>query len=309
MIAIKELQYLFGVPLLDVIPYKAHLWAYAWGISPEKAVIEYIRAEFNRIMANHPNDSYFDQAFSKYLKRPVVAPRVRFASLTYEFDDLGSQFCKPMEERDTELLELVNYYYRGVLCEELELAALIFDRDYLIDRNTEEKIPMGQEDIVRVGLDFANEIEIEGIDCIHFDRLQNGSTAFKRIAIYFSYPNQEKTFEEIDEWAIHHECTIDQALLDTFYQLVEKLLIPKNGINFFDQLFSEEVNQKVSAPPIVVETYEKKGTTLPLLMIQGYELTPENSDKKILIRDAMVKLLGQKIAEFGFRYEDYRRKE
>ncbi len=309
MIAIKELQYLFGVPLLDVIPYKAHLWAYAWGISPEKAVIEYIRAEFNRIMASHPNDSYFDQAFSKYLKRPVVAPRVRFASLTYEFGDLGSQFCKPMVERDTELLELVNYYFRGALCEELELAALIFDRDYLIDRNTEEKIPMGQEDIVRVGLDFANEIEIEGIDCIHFDRLQNGSTAFKRIAIYFSYPNQEKTFEEIDEWAIHHECTIDQALLDTFHQLVQKLLIPKNGINFFDQLFSEEVNQKVSAPPIVVETYEKKGTTLPLLMIQGYELTPENSDKKILIRDAMVKLLGQKIAEFGFRYEDYRRKE
>lgn len=309
MIAIKELQYLFGVPLLDVIPYKAHLWAYAWGISPEKAVIEYIRAEFNRIMASHPNDSYFDQAFSKYLKRPVVAPRVRFASLTYEFDDLGLQFHKPMEERDTDLLELVNYYYRGALCEELELAALIFDRDYLIDRNTEEKIPMGQEDIVRVGLDFANEIEIEGIDCIHFDRLQNGSTAFKRIAIYFSYPNQEKTFEEIDEWAIHHECTIDQALLDTFHQLVQKLLIPKNGINFFDQLFSEEVNQKVSAPPIVVETYEKKGTTLPLLMIQGYELTPENSDKKILIRDAMVKLLGQKIAEFGFRYEDYRRKE
>ena len=309
MIAIKELQYLFGVPLLDVIPYKAHLWAYAWGISPEKAVIEFIRAEFNRIMASHPNDSYFDQAFSKYLKRPVVAPRVRFASLTYGFDDLGPQFCKPMEERDTELLELVNYYYRGALCEELELAALIFDRDYLIDRNTEERIPMGQEDIVRVGLDFANEIEIEGIDCIHFDRLQNGSTAFKRIAIYFSYPNQEKTFEEIDEWAIHHECTIDQALLDTFHQLVQKLLIPKNGINFFDQLFSEEVNQKVSAPPIVVETYEKKGTTLPLLMIQGYELTPENSDKKILIRDAMVKLLGQKIAEFGFRYEDYRRRE
>jgi len=309
MIAIKELQYLFGVPLLDVIPYKAHLWAYAWGISPEKAVIEYIRAEFNRIMASHPNDSYFDQAFSKYLKRPVVAPRVRFASLTYEFGDLGSQFCKPMVERDTELLELVNYYYRGEMCEQLELAALIFDRDYLIDRDTEEKIPMGQEDIVRVGLDFANEIEIEGIDCIHFDRLQNGSTAFKRIAIYFSYPNQEKTLEEIDEWAIHHECTIDQALLDTFHQLVEKLLIPKNGINFFDQLFSEEVNQKVSAPPIVVETYEKKGKSLPLLMIQGYELTPENSNKKILIRDAMLQLLGQKIAEFGFRYEDYRRKE
>ncbi len=309
MIAIKELQYLFGVPLLDVIPYKAHLWAYAWGISPEKAVIEYIRAEFNRIVAKHPNDSYFDQAFSKYLKRPVVAPRVRFASLTYEFGDLGSQFCKPMVERDTELLELVNYYYRGEMCEQLELAALIFDRDYLIDRDTEEKIPMGQEDIVRVGLDFANEIEIEGIDCIHFDRLQNGSTAFKRIAIYFSYPNQEKTLEEIDEWAIHHECTIDQALLDTFHQLVEKLLIPKNGINFFDQLFSEEVNQKVSAPPIVVETYEKKGKSLPLLMIQGYELTPENSNKKILIRDAMVKLLGQKIAKFGFRYEDYRRKE
>jgi hypothetical protein len=309
MIAMKELQYLFGVPLLDVIPYKAHLWAYAWGISPEKAVIEYIRAGFHRIMASHPNDSYFDQAFSKYLKRPVVAPRVRFAPLTYEFDDLGSQFCKPMEERDTELLELVNYYYRGKMCEELELAALIFDRDYLIDRETEEKIPMGQEDIVRVGLDFANEIEIEGIDCIHFDRLLNGSTAFKRIAIYFSYPNQEKTLEEIDEWARHNECTIDQALLDTFHQLVEKLLIPKNGINFFDQLFSEEVNQKVSAPPITIETYEKKGKTLPLLMIQGYELTPENSNKKLLIRDAMVRELGQKMAEFGFRYEDYRRRE
>jgi hypothetical protein len=168
---------------------------------------------------------------------------------------------------------------------------------------------MGQEDIVRVGLDFANEIEIEGIDCIHFDRLQNGSTAFKRIAIYFSYPNQEKTFEEIDEWAIHHECTIDQALLDTFHQLVEKLLIPKNGINFFDQIFSEEVNQKVTSPPIVVETYEKKGKTLPLLMIQGYELTLENSNKKLLIRDAMVKQLGQKMEEFGFRYEDYRRRE
>jgi len=69
------------------------------------------------------------------------------------------------------------------------------------------------------------------------------------------------------------------------------------------------VNQKVSAPRIVVETYEKKGKTLPLLMIEGYELTPENSNKKILIKDAMVKQLGQKMAEFGFRYEDYRRKE
>ena len=80
-------------------------------------------------------------------------------------------------------------------------------------------------------------------------------------------------------------------------------------MNFFDQLFSEEVNQKVSAPPIVVETYEKKGKTLPLLMIQGYELTAEGSNKKILIRDAMVKLIGQRMAEFGFRYEDYRRRE
>jgi hypothetical protein len=44
-------------------------------------------------------------------------------------------------------------------------------------------------------------------------------------------------------------------------------------------------------------------------MIQGYELTPEKSNKKILIRDAMVKMLGKKIAELGFRYVDYRRKE
>jgi len=309
MIVKQELQYLFGVHLLDAVRSKAHLWAYAKGLTPEQAVIAHIRAGFNRIMANHPNDSYFDEAFSKYLKRSVVAPRVKFSSLTYEFDDLGSQFYKPMEERDTELLELVNYYYHGEMCEQLELAALIFDRDYLIDRETEEKIPIGQEDIVRVGIDFANELEIECIDCIHFGRLQNGSTVFKRIAIYFSYPNQEKILEEIDEWARHHECTIDQALLDTFNQLVQELLIPKNGMNFFDQLFSEEVNQKVSAPPIVVETYEKKGKTLPLLMIQGYELTAEGSNKKILIRDAMVKLIGQRMAEFGFRYEDYRRRE
>ena len=309
MIVKQELQYLFGAHLLDAVSSKAHLWAFAMKLTPEQAVIAHIRAGFYQIMASHPNDSYFDEAFSKYLKRPVVAPRVKFSSLTYEFDDLGTQFHKPMEERDTELLELVNYYYRGEMCEELELAALIFDRDYLIDRDTEEKIPMGQEDIVRVGIDFANELEIEAIDCIHFTRLLNGSTAFKRIAIYFSYPNQEKTLEEIDEWARHHECTIDQALLDTFHQLVQKLLTPKNGMNFFDQVFSEEVSQKVSAPPVTIETYEKKGKTLPLLMIQGYELTPENSNKKIPIRDAMVKLIGQKMAEHGFRYEDYRRRE
>ena len=221
MIVKQELQYLFGVHLMDAVSSKAHLWAYAKKLTPEQAVIAHIRAGFYQIMASHPNDSYFDEAFSKYLKRPVVAPRVKFSSLTYEFDDLGTQFHKPMEERDTELLELVNYYYRGDMCEELELAALIFDRDYLIDRETEEKIPMGQEDIVRVGIDFANQLEIEAIDCIHFERLLNGSTAFKRIAIYFSYPNQEKTLEEIDEWARHHECTIDQALLDTFHQLVK----------------------------------------------------------------------------------------
>ncbi|NDB08687.1 MAG: hypothetical protein EBX98_00195, partial [Burkholderiaceae bacterium] len=80
----------------------------------------------------------------------------------------------------------------------------------------------------------------------------------------------------------------------------EPITINWLGKTDFDQLFSEEVNQKVSAPPIVVETYEKKGKTLPLLMIQGYELTAEGSNKTILIRDAMVKLLGQKIAEFGF---------
>jgi hypothetical protein len=44
-------------------------------------------------------------------------------------------------------------------------------------------------------------------------------------------------------------------------------------------------------------------------MIEGYELTPENSNKKLLIKDAMVKQLGQKIEELGFRYVDYRRKE
>ena len=110
MIVKQELQYLFGVHLLDAVRSKAHLWAYAKGLTPEQAVIAHIRAGFNRIMANHPNDSYFDEAFSKYLKRSVVAPRVKFSSLTYDFDDLGSQFYKPMEERDTELLELVNYY-------------------------------------------------------------------------------------------------------------------------------------------------------------------------------------------------------
>ena len=309
MIVKHELQYLFGVPLLDIVSYQAHLWAYAKGITPEQAVIRHIQDGFRRIMASHSNDSYFDQAFSKYLKRAVVAPRVKLQTLSYEFDDLGLQFHKPMEERDIELLELVNYYYRGELCEKLELAALIFDRDYLIDRESEERIPIGQEDIVRVGIDFANSIEIECIDCIHFNRLQNGSTAFKRIAIYFSYPNQDKTLKEIDEWAMHHECTIDQALLDTFHQLVKKLLIPVNGSNFFDQLFSEEVNQKVSTPPITIETYEKKGKTLPLLMIQGCALTSENSNKKLLIKDAMVMQLGQKMAEFGFRYVDYKRLE
>ena len=83
----------------------------------------------------------------------------------------------------------------------------------------------------------------------HEHRLLNGSKVFKRIAIYFSYPNQEKTLEKVDEWVRHHECAIDQALLDTFHQLVQKLLIPKNGISFFDQVFSEEVNQKVSVSP------------------------------------------------------------
>ena len=64
MIVKHELQYLFGVHLMDAVSSQAHLWAYANKLTPEQAVIAHIRAGFYQIMANHPNDSYFDEAFS-----------------------------------------------------------------------------------------------------------------------------------------------------------------------------------------------------------------------------------------------------
>jgi hypothetical protein len=49
MIVKQELQYLFGVHLMDAVSSKAHLWAYAKKLTPEQAVIAHIRAGFYQL--------------------------------------------------------------------------------------------------------------------------------------------------------------------------------------------------------------------------------------------------------------------
>jgi len=296
----------FGIPPAETHKYGISYWATAYEMTPEKAVIYRTKYRLHGIVERDGSCSYFDKSFSKHMHRDVVAPRVKFDTYIKSIDDGDDKLTKPLINPDEELLELLSFYYRGSSDMCAEFPMLIFERDYVIDRETQDRIHISQTDIVRVGLDFSEDMNLECLNCINFDELNEKSAYQTKIAIYFGEPLTPELISAIDDWAVENDCTIKTAMLDSFKRLIDLLSKPKVDVNYFDITFTMLAELQVLAPKVSFDTHVKDKEVLPMLWVSDLNLTHANTKKLVPISNDLIKKFGREFeSHFGYKYVDY----
>ena len=107
--------------------------------------------------------SYFDQLFSEHMKRDVIAPKITFG--TYRSYLI-------VTEVDRDLEDLVTSEYLGKDEPDLtQLPMLILKNNFVIDRNTGDKLPISQRTIINVGYEFSENYGFSYVGCTNFEYL------------------------------------------------------------------------------------------------------------------------------------------
>lgn len=131
-------------------------------ITMEQAILE----RFNSLLEVHKKvkdkRTFFDKTFSHHMKKDVIAPLVMRDA--YEYEVFGSGDSEGFKSLFLEM-------YQGNQIRTSRMPALAILNSYAIERQTDEKVTITKEIIVRVGLDFADECGFELISCENFDLL------------------------------------------------------------------------------------------------------------------------------------------
>ena len=107
--------------------------------------------------------SYFDQLFSEHMKRDVIAPKITFG--TYRSYLI-------VTEVDRDLEDLVTSEYLGKDEPDLtQLPMLILKNNFVIDRNTGNKLAISQRTIINVGYEFSENYGFSYVGCTNFEYL------------------------------------------------------------------------------------------------------------------------------------------
>ncbi len=139
------------------------IWALKHGVSLEQAVLMRFKSIVEQLTLINYKHSYFDQLFSEHMERDVIAPKITFG--TYRYYVIVTIV-------DSDLEDLVTSEYLGQ--EELvkpELPLLILKNNYVIDRETGDKLPISQEVIANISQEFARNYGFACVGCSNFESL------------------------------------------------------------------------------------------------------------------------------------------
>ena len=108
---------------------------------------------------------FFDESFSHHMKRDVIAPSIAHGTYMMELFEIED------EEEDLPYLELFSYYYQNGRKGKSVLPMFMVRNPYVIERETGYKLPISQQTIIRVGLDFADACGYRYYNCKNFETL------------------------------------------------------------------------------------------------------------------------------------------
>lgn len=138
------------------------IWSLKHGVSLEQAVLMRFKSIVEQLTNINYKNSYFDQLFSEYMDRDVIAPKITFG--TY-------QDYLIVTHVDIELEDLVTSEYQNQEPAKTQLPMLIVRNNYVIDRKTGDKLPTSQQAIIRVGYEFSLNYGFSYVGCSNFESL------------------------------------------------------------------------------------------------------------------------------------------
>jgi hypothetical protein len=107
--------------------------------------------------------SYFDQLFSEHMERDVIAPKITF-------DTYRDYLIVVSVDRGLE--DLVTLEYLGQEEPDYpQLPLLILKNNYVIDRESGDKLAISKEVIAHVSQDFASNYGFACVGCSNFESL------------------------------------------------------------------------------------------------------------------------------------------
>jgi len=139
------------------------IWSLKHGVSLEQAVLMRFKSIVEQLTLINYKYSYFDQLFSEHIERDVIAPKITFG--TYRYYVIVTIV-------DSDLEDLVTSEYLGQ--EELvkpQLPLLILKNNYVIDRETGDKLPISKQVIANVSQEFARNHGFACVGCSNFESL------------------------------------------------------------------------------------------------------------------------------------------
>ena len=139
------------------------IWSLKHGISLEQAVLMRFKSIVEQLTLINYKYSYFDQLFSEHMEQDVIAPKITFdtyrdylivVSVDRGLEDLVTSEYLGQEEADYPLLPL-----------------LILKNNYVIDRETGDKLPISKQVIANVSQEFARNYGFACVGCSNFEYL------------------------------------------------------------------------------------------------------------------------------------------
>ncbi len=124
------------------------------------------------------------------------------------------------------------------------------------------------------------------------------------IAIYFGKQLAGSMYDEVQEWAIECEMSIEDATNDCYKYMTWSLSeVNNNWQSHFDIMFSNIYEILVNAPAITFSITNQDGLKTPTLLLHSNYLNERNAEKRHLISADVIKMFGEDFEyQFGLEF-------
>ena len=123
------------------------------------------------------------------------------------------------------------------------------------------------------------------------------------LRIKFAHPLTLKGQQNISDWAIENDCSLDEALFLVFEKLAKFLVKPKGNENFFDLTFLITSQKQVISPKVTCSSYIEGDSRMPMLVLENDYLVSVEGSERIALTKEMINEFGQLYqTEFDYEY-------
>jgi hypothetical protein len=129
------------------------------------------------------------------------------------------------------------------------------------------------------------------------------------IAIHFGKQIAGSMCDEVQEWAITYDLSIEDATNDCYKYMTWSLSeVNNNWQSHFDIMFSSIFNCLVNAPEMIFEITDCDGLKTPTLLVKSNYVIERHTGVKRLITTQVTKAFGEDFqAEFGLEFLGFER--